>query len=142
MAAAANPCNDSFLSQVFSGNAIVCSDTFKNYLTTSESDAVQKVADNAQAQADAGLISQESADVAQTSADQQEAQATDDTTNVTTAIANSKVGQIFTTCDNGDAGLAVPGLPCISWKWLGIGAVALIALYVAALVSSVVPRPR
>jgi len=142
VATAPNPCNDSLFGRVLSGNAIVCSSTFKDYLTKSEQDAVQDVADRAQAQADAGYISQHSADVAQTAADQQSEQADADTENVTDAIAKSKVGQIFTTCDNGDSGLAIPGLPCVSWKWIGIGAAALVVLYVLALVSSFVPRPR
>lgn len=139
MATAPNPCDASFFAQVFAGNAVVCNKTFQNYETKSAQDSIQSVVDNANTNYGSGSAV---ANVAETTAAQQEAQVTADTANVIEAVANSKVGQIFTTCDSGDAGLAVPGLPCISWKYLLYGAAALVALYVLALISSLVPRPR
>ncbi len=140
--AAVNPCTDNFFSQVLKGNAIVCSTTFQDYETSSAQDSIQSVADNAQTQADLGNLSQDAADVAQTAADQAEAQSPGDVANTTQAIATSTAGQIFTTCPNGGSGLAVPGLPCINFSYLAYGAIILIVLYVLALVSSFVPRPR
>jgi len=138
-AATPNPCSAGFLSQVFSGNAIVCSDTFKNYEAESEKSQIQSVADNA-----AAAYGQDSlaANVAQTAADQQEQQATDDVNNVTDAVASSTAGQIFTTCSDGSGGLAIPGLPCIDYNYIIYGVIGLVLLYVFATVASFIPKPR
>lgn len=137
--ATTSPCDAGFLSQVFSGNAIVCSKTFQDYEASSEKSQIQSVADNAAEYYGDGSPT---AQIAQATATQQIGEADMDVTNVTQAVSSSKVGQIFTTCDSGDSGLAVPGLPCISFKWLGVGVAALVALYFLAVVSSFVPRPR
>lgn len=134
-----DPCSAGFFSKLFSGNAIVCSETFQNYEKTQETAAIQSVADNASAAYGEGSAI---AQLTQTTATQQEAQVTGDVADVTTAIADSTAGQLFTTCDNGDAGLALPGLPCVPWLYLGFGVGALVLLYVLALVSSVIPRSR
>lgn len=134
-----NPCDASFVSQVFAGNAVVCSKTFQQYETKSAQAQIQSVVDNANTAYGEGSAT---AQVADTVATQQEAQSASDVAGVTQAVASSKVGQIFTTCDSGDSGLAIPGLPCVSFKWLGIGAGVLVALYVLAVVASFVPRPR
>ena len=139
-----NPCDANIFSQLFSGNAIVCSTTFQNYETTSGEAQIQQVADNEQAQADVGQVPQANADIAQTAADQQEAQVSGDVQNVTQAIGNSTVDQFFTTCPSGSSGIAIPGtgLPCIPWKYLGIGVALLLVTYVVAVFSSVLPHPR
>jgi ribulose 1,5-bisphosphate carboxylase large subunit-like protein len=139
VATATNPCNDSFLSQIWSGNAIVCSDTFKNYETKNANTQIQSVVDNAKTNYGEGSAT---AQIAESVATQQEAQTASDVENVNQAVAKSKVGQIFTTCDSGDSGLAIPGLPCISFKWIALGIGGLVVLYFLALVSSVIPRPR
>jgi hypothetical protein len=138
MAATPNdPCQASLFSQVFSGNAIVCSSTFKDYETKSAQDSIQSVADNA-----AKFYDSTVADISQTAADQQEAQVPTDVQDTSESIANSTVGQVFTTCSNGDSGISVPGLPCIPWSYLAYGGIALIVLYFLAIISSFVPRPR
>lgn len=139
MAATPSPCSRSYLSQLFSGNAIVCSTTFKNYLVSDEQASVQKVVDNAQTYYGTDSAA---AQVAEATATQQEAQAPGDVTNTTDSVAASMAGQFFTTCNNGDSGIALPGLGCVSWKYLSYGAIALVVLYFLALVSSFVPRPR
>lgn len=139
MATATNPCASSFLSQVFAGNAIVCSKTFQDYETDEAKSQIQSVVDNANTNYGEGSST---AQIAQAVATQQEAQSAADVAATTDAVASSTVGQIFTTCASGDSGLAIPGLPCISFKWIGIGLAALVALYFLALVSSFVPRPR
>jgi len=139
MATAPSACSAGFLSQVFSGNAIVCNQTFQDILADDEVSQIQSVVDNAVQNygADSSTVQ-----VAQTAASQQEAQAASDVANVTDAISSSTVGQIFTTCSSGDSGLSIPGLPCISFFWIGIGLASLVALYILAIVSSVIPRPR
>jgi len=134
-----SPCDAGFLSQLFAGNAITCSSTFQDYEQASETSQIQSVVDNANTYYGEGSPT---AQIAASTAAQQEAQATADVSNVTNAVASSKIGQIFTTCDSGASGLAVPGLPCVSFKWLGLGLAALIGLYFLAVVSSFVPRPR
>jgi hypothetical protein len=139
MAVAPNPCADSFLSQVWSGNVIVCAKTFKDYETKSAQDQIQTVVNNANTYYGTGSSA---AQVAEATATQQEAQSSADVTNVTDAVASSKVGQIFTTCGDGNSGLAIPGLPCIDFKYMLYFVVAMVLLYALALVSSIVPRPR
>jgi len=139
VATAPSPCSSSFLSQVFAGNAIVCSKTFQDYETDDANSQIQSVVDNANTNYGEGSAT---AQVAQTIATQQEAQTSADIASTTDAVASSAVGQIFTTCASGDSGLAIPGLPCISFKWIAIGIAGLVALYILALVSSIVPRPR
>jgi hypothetical protein len=124
---------------VFAGNAIVCSKTFQDYETSSAEAQIQTVVDNANTNYGEGSAT---AQVAQTIATQQEAQSAADVAATTDAVASSTVGQIFTTCASGDSGLAIPGLPCISFKWIAIGIGGLVVLYFLALVSSFVPRPR
>ena len=136
---AAPDCSAGFFSQLFAGNAIVCNKTFQNYEVQSEKDAIQSVADNAAAAYGEGSSV---AQIAQTTATQQEAQATDDVQNVTDTIAASTVDQLFTTCDDGNSGIAIPGLPCIDWTYLGIGIGVLILLYFVAVFSAFIPKPR
>jgi hypothetical protein len=137
VATAASPCSAGFGSQLLSGNLITCSSTFKDYLQSSETDQIQSVADNAAANYDSDV-----ANVAQTAADQAESQAQSDVDNVTNAVASSTYAQVFTTCDDGNAGLSLPGLPCIDWTYLGLGVAALVVLYFVAVFSSFIPRGR
>jgi hypothetical protein len=136
---ATNPCATSFLSQVFSGNAVVCNQTFQDSETTDATAQIQSVVDNADT-----FYGEDSPAfaTASTAASQQEAQVSADISNVTNSVASSNVGQIFTTCDDGNGGLAIPGLPCIDYNYLIYGVVGLIVLYILALVNSIVPRPR
>lgn len=138
MASAPSACSSSFLTNLFAGNAIVCSQTFQASEAASEQSDIQSVVDNAQAAYGADSTT---ADVAETAATQQEAQISSDVANVTNAVAASTAGQFFTTCPSGDSGLALGGLPCISFKWLGVGLVGLLLLYFLAIFSSVIPRP-
>jgi hypothetical protein len=137
--AASDPCSASFLSQVFSGNAVVCSSTFQQMETTDATAQIQSVVDNADT-----YYGEDSpaADTAATAAAQQEAHVSADISNITESISSSTVGQVFTTCDDGNSGLAIPGLPCIDWDYLLYGVIALIVLYFVAIISSFVPRPR
>lgn len=138
MGATANdPCQAGFVSQLFSGNAIVCSSTFKDYETKSAQESIQAVADNASTYYDDRV-----AGVAQAAADVQESYVPTDVQDTSEYIASSNVGQVFTTCGNGSAGIAIPGLPCIPYSYLMYGAIALVVLYILALVSSFIPRPR
>jgi hypothetical protein len=132
-------CSDSLISQIFKGNAITCSDTFKDYLVGQEKDSIQSVVDNA-----ATYYGEDSTTVhvAQTAASQQEAQAENDVKQITDDVAASNFGQIFTTCDDGNGGLAIPGLPCINYTYLLYGGIALVVLYFVAIIASFVPRPR
>src|SRR5271168_4851644 len=95
VATAPNPCSASFVSQVFSGNAIVCSQTFQDYETEDATSQIQSVVDNANTNYGEGSAT---AQVAQTIATQQEAQTAADVASTTSAVASSTVGQIFTTC--------------------------------------------
>jgi hypothetical protein len=132
-------CSDSLLSQIFKGNAIACSQTFQDYEAGQEKDSIQSVVDNAQEYyGDNSDVVQ----VATTAAAQQEAQAVDDVTNVVDSVAASNYAQIFSTCDDGNGGLSIPGLPCIDYTYLLYGAIGLVVLYFVALFSSFIPRPR
>ena len=147
MAAAYNPCDANYLSQFVSGNIIVCSTTFQDYETFTGQAEIDQVAVNAASQAiqaaqNGDFSKLSTVNVAATAALQQEAHVPSDVANTTDAVASSTVGQIFTTCGNGDAGLAIPGLPCIAFKWLALGIGGLVVLCFLALVSSIVPRPR
>src|SRR4029077_1287922 len=136
---ATSPCDASFLSQVFSGNAIVCSSTFQQMETTDATAQIQSVVDNADTYYG---DSSPAAETAATAAAQQEAHISADISNVTESVSSSTVGQVFTTCPNGGSGIAIPGLPCINFSYILYGAIALFALYFLAVVSSFVPRPR
>lgn len=140
MASAPNAaCSASFLSQVVSGNVIVCNSAFQDFEESSATDQIQSVVDNAVSNYGENSAA---AQTAQTFAEQQEAQISDDVQSVTESVASSNVDQIFTQCDDGNSGLAIPGLPCIDWTYIGIGIAALILLYIVALFSSIIPRGR
>lgn len=132
-------CSDSLLSQIFKGNAITCSDTFKDYLAGSEVDSIQSVVDNAKEYYgdDSTVVS-----VAETAASQQEAQATSDIQSAVDTVTSSNYAQVFSTCDDGNGGLSIPGLPCIDYTYLLYGVIALVVLYFVAVFASFIPRPR
>lgn len=136
---AAPDCSAGFFSQLWSGNAIVCNKTFQEYEVQTEKDAVQSVADNAkEAYGEGSAI----ANLTQTTATQQEAQVEADVANVTEAISSSTAGQIFTTCDNGGSGIAIPGLPCVNWSYIGIGFGVIVLLYLLAVFAPLISRSR
>jgi hypothetical protein len=137
VASASNPCTSSFITQLVSGNAIVCNFTFEASQAQDEVDQIQTVVDNAVSNYGSDSPT---ATAAETAALQQQAQASDDVTSIDTDIANSSVDQVFTTCDDGNAGLQIPGLPCIDWTYLLIGIGLLVVLYFAAVFSSLIPR--
>lgn len=139
MAAAPNSCDASLLSQTFAGNLIVCSKTFRDYETQSGQAQIQSVVDSATKYYGPDSSTARVADAAATI---QEAQVPADVSSTNDAVAASTVGQVFTTCGNGDAGIAIPGVPCLPFKWLALGAAALVVLYFLAIISSLVPRPR
>lgn len=132
-------CSDSLISQIFKGNAITCSSTFQDYLVGQEKDSIQSVVDNA---AEYYGPDSSTVQVATTAASQQEAQAVDDVKNVVDSVAASNYAQVFSTCDDGNGGLAIPGLPCIDYTYILYGVIALVVLYFVAVISSFVPRPR
>jgi hypothetical protein len=140
MSTAPNPaCNASVFSQLVSGNLIVCSSTFQSAQVESEQAQIQSVADNAaQNYGDDSVV----ANITQSAADQQEAQASSDVTAIDNAIAASNVDQFFTTCSDGNDGIAIPGLPCINYTYILYGLIALVVLYFLAVAQSFVPRPR
>ena len=132
------PCDAGFLSQVFSGNAIVCNSSFQQYETDSGVAQIQSVIDNADT-----FYSGTAADaVANTVGSQQETQVSEDVANVTDSISNSSAGK---TCSDGSPGIDLTflGGPCIKFLWLEIGGgiiIALIILYFLAIFSSVIPK--
>lgn len=130
----ADPCAAGFFSKLFSGNTIVCSDTFKSYEISSGQAQIQSVVDNAP--------TDYAAEVGQQVADAQKQAFITDVNAINRDVANSDIG---TTCDDGSPGidLTIIGLPCIKYSWLKWGAVgiaALLVLYVVALGNSLVPR--
>lgn len=130
-----SPCAAGFLSRVFSGNEIVCNSSFQNMETTNATSQIQSVVDNADTFYDDTVSS-----VAQTAATQQEAQVSFDVANVTDAISSSTAGQFFSTCPDGNGGIAIPGGPCIDYEYLIFGVLALVALYFIAIFSSFIPK--
>jgi hypothetical protein len=132
-------CSGGFLKNLWSGNAIVCSDTFQQSQVKSGQAQIQSVVDNA-----AEFYGPNSPAViaGQASADQQKSSFVNDVLGIDADVINSDDGK---TCDDGAPGinLSILGLPCLKYSWFKWGAVAVVALlvlYVVALGRSFLPR--
>jgi hypothetical protein len=148
MSTSPNPCDGSLLSRILAGNAVVCSDTFKQYETKSATGQIQSVADNAATNYGADSVT---AQVAQQTATAQEAQVPLDTSNITQAVAASSAGKVFGADCNGEPGLdlSIVGGPCLTYTLLreiGLGvllaATAGMILYGVAIFGPLIPKGR
>lgn len=137
---ATDPCSAGFLSQLLHGNAIVCNDTFKQFLSTSAQNQIQSVADNAASEYGSDSVA---AQAAQASANVQKSYAGADTNSITNDISNSDVGSPFlnSNCDGLD--FSSIGLGCLT-KWMIAGIVAVILLVILGpyILPYVFPRRR
>jgi hypothetical protein len=142
--ATTDPCAAGFFSKLWSGNVLVCSQQAS--LTASEQAQIQAVADSAAANYSPAVAAQ-----TQTIADIQKAQASTDTSVITTDIANSSLGNIFGASCNGEPGLdlSIVGGPCLTYtllKEIGLGLLLAVIvgffLYGAAVLGPFIPKGR
>jgi hypothetical protein len=107
-----------FLDQLF-GNAIVCSETFKDYQTASGQAEIQSAADNTAKYYGSDSVS---AQVAQASADAQKKAFTGDVNAIDLSIENSTFGKVFGADCDGNPGidLSFVGAGCIKYSTLKI----------------------
>lgn len=141
-----DPCSAGFFSKLFSGNAIVCSDSFRAAQTASGEAQIQSVADNA-AENYNDLV----ATATQTAADKQAAQVSSDVNAIDDSVAASTLGRIFQADCDGSPGidLSIVGGPCIknsTLKEVALGLLlALIVgffIYGAAILGPFIPKGR
>lgn len=130
-------CDQSFISQVLSGNAIVCDSTFQDALTSAEQSDIGQVVQNA-----VDNYGSDSAAAVATASEgaQQAANAVSDNQAITNSIANTP------TCG---LDFSFIGGPCIPYKTLeeiGIGLAAALLLgffiYGYAILSPFIPKGR
>ena len=119
MSTSSNPCDASFLSQLWSGNAIVCSQSFRNYQVDS---AVQQQVDTLQNVQNYYGNDPTTVAVAASSTAAAIAAAPGDVDSIDNSIAAT------TNCDGLDFSFIGGGCISTTYIWIAVGAIVLIVL--------------
>ena len=119
----ATDCSASFLSQLWSGNAIICNSTFRNYeaaqAVKQQVDTLQNVQTNYAGQTDV-IAAAEASTAAAIAA------APGDTQDAIDSVLNSCAGDPLSCSDCDGINLSLFGGGCLSWTWIYI-ALAIVA---------------